>query len=114
MSSPAAVAVRGLFQRRIAGDEALLGLAALRFRQIGMAAELYAETPTDLERLLRFVPAADVLPTVHLDRRLDVLSADGRAAVASFARRFAGRVAGLIVHDRPAMNERLDATAVAL
>ncbi len=114
MLSPAAVAVRGLFQRRIAGDEALLGLAALRFRQAGMGAELYADAPEDLERVLRFVPPSGVLPTVHLDRRLDVLTIDGRETVSAFARRFAGRVAGLVVHDRPAMAERLDATALAL
>lgn len=34
--------------------------------------------------------------------------------MANFSRRFAGRVAGLVVHDRPTMRDRLDATALAL
>lgn len=106
--------VRALFQRRISGDDALLGLAALRFRQAGMAVELYAETQQELERLLRFVPESEVLPTVHLDRRIDVLGRDGRETVARFQRRFGGRIAGFVVHDRPAMASRLDATALAL
>ena len=48
--------VHGLFQRRFAGDDALLELVALRFAQMGVAAELYADTPDELERTLRFVP----------------------------------------------------------
>jgi hypothetical protein len=107
-------AVRALFQRRIAGDAALLGLAQLRFRQAGMAAELYADDPKELEYILRFVPESDLLPTVHLDRRIDVLTTEGRDAVMVFRQRFAGRIAGVIVHDQPVMNEHLDATAEAL
>lgn len=114
MSSPDDPLVRGLFQRRIAGDEALLGLAALRFRQAGMGVELYAETPQQLERLLRFAPPTSALPTVHLDRRIDVLTAGGRASIAGFQRRFAGRIAGVIIHDRANMAGRLEATAAAL
>jgi hypothetical protein len=106
--------VRGLFQRNIPGDDALVGLAALRFGQEGMGAELYAESTRELERLLRFVPQSEVLPTVHLDRRIDVLTYDGRQAITAFQRRFAGQIAGVVVHDRPTMADRLDATATAL
>jgi hypothetical protein len=114
MSLGDAPPVRALFQRRIAGDDSLLGLTALRFRQAGMGAELYAETRQDLERLLGFVPESAVLPTVHLDRRIDLLTDDGRDIVARFQQRFAGRVAGFVVHDRPSMSDRLQATADAL
>ncbi|HET9650344.1 MAG TPA: hypothetical protein VFP34_19220 [Microlunatus sp.] len=114
MSSGALPPVRGLFQRKIAGDDALLGLTALRFRQAGMAAELYAEDTRELDRVLTFVPESEVAPTVHLDRRIDLLDPDGREAVARFQRRYAGRVAGFVVHDRPSMATRLDATALAL
>jgi len=50
-------AVHALFQQRIAGDDALLRLAGLRFAQMGVAAEVYADTPDQLEYVLRFVPA---------------------------------------------------------
>lgn len=114
MSDGALPPIRGLFQRNIAGDDSLLGLTALRFGQEGMASELYAESPRELERLLRFVPDSDVLPTVHLDRRIDVLTYDGRNVIAEFQRRFTGQIAGVVVHDRPTMADRLEATATAL
>ena len=66
MSAPAAVPVRGLFQQRIAGDDALLRLAALRFAEAGMPAEVYADHPDELERVLRYVPEHPTLPVVHL------------------------------------------------
>jgi hypothetical protein len=100
------VAVRALFQQRIAGDDALLKLAALRFAEAGMPAEVYADNPADLDRQLRYVPPHDTLPTVHLNRTVDLLTTAGRDAVDAFATRFAGRVAGLVVHDRRAMRDR--------
>jgi len=48
MTEPAPVAVRALFQQRIAGDDDLLRLAALRFAEAGMPAEVYADHPDDL------------------------------------------------------------------
>jgi hypothetical protein len=95
--------VHGLFQRRVAGDDALLRLARLRFAQLGLAAELYADTPDELERTLAFVPPHRYLPTVHLNRGLNLLSEPDRALVADFAGRFSGRVSGLVVHDKPEM-----------
>ena len=83
--------VHGLFLRRFAGDDALLELAGLRFAQMGVAAELYADTPDELERTLRFVPPHRYLPTVHLNRGINVLSEQDRSRVAEFADRFAGR-----------------------
>jgi hypothetical protein len=91
--------VHGLFQRRVAGDDTLLDLAGLRFAQMGLAAEAYADTPDDLEHVLRFVPPHRYLPMVHLNRGVSVLDERGRALIGEFAGRFAGRVGGLVVHD---------------
>ena len=95
--------VHALFQRRVAGDDALLRLAGLRFAQMGVGAEVYAGSPGELEHALRFVPPYPYLPVVHLDRGVNVLHEAGRAVVAEFADRFAGRVAGLVVHDKREM-----------
>ena len=99
--------VRALFQQRLSGDDALLRLAERRFREAGMPAEVYAENPDQLEHLLRFVPEHDTLPVVHLNRSADLLRQSGRDLVESFATRFPGRVAGLVVHDKAAMAGRL-------
>ena len=48
--------LRALFQRRVDGDDALLRLARLRFAQAGLAAEVYADTPEQLEWVLGFAP----------------------------------------------------------
>ena len=99
--------VRALFQQRLSGDDALLRLAERRFREAGMPAEVYAENPDQLEYLLGYVPEHDTLPVVHLDRSADLLRQSGRDLIESFATRFAGRVAGLVVHDKASMAERL-------
>ena len=99
--------VRALFQQRLSGDDALLRLAERRFREAGMPAEVYAENPDQLEYLLGYVPEHDTLPVVHLNRSADLLRQSGRDLVQSFATRFDGRVAGLVIHDKPAMAERL-------
>ena len=101
--------VHGLFQRRVAGDDALLELAGLRFAQIGLGAEAYAGSLDELAHVLRFVPPHPYLPMVHLDRGINVLHERGRALVAEFADRFAGRVAGLVVHDKRDMAAQADA-----
>jgi hypothetical protein len=100
--------VHALFQQRIAGDDALLKLAGLRFAQMGVAAEVYADTPEQLENVLRFVPAHARLPVVHLNRGVNVLHERGRATVREFADRFAGRVVGLVVHDHHDMGAQTD------
>jgi hypothetical protein len=101
-------AVHALFQQRIAGDDALLKLAGLRFAQMGVAAEVYADTPDQLEYVLRFVPAHARLPVVHLNRGVNVLHERGRSAVREFADRFAGRIAGVVVHDQREMEANTD------
>src|SRR5499433_4252946 len=95
--------VHALFQQRVDGDDALLKLAGLRFAQMGAAAEVYADTPDQLEHVLQFVPSHARLPIVHLNRGINVLHGRDRAAVREFADRFAGRVTGLVVHDKREM-----------
>jgi hypothetical protein len=106
--SPRRPPLLGLFQQRVAGDDALLELARLRFEQAGLAAELHADTPGALDHVLRFAPPNATPPVVHLNRGIDVLHEGGRAVVADFAARFAGRVGGLVVHDQASMGPRLD------
>ena len=100
--------VHGLFQRRVAGDDALLELAALRFAQTGLAAETYADSPGELEHVLQFVPPHTRLPTVHLNRGINLLNEQSRATVMEFASRFAGRIGGLVVHDQRDMGDQTD------
>jgi hypothetical protein len=100
--------VHALFQQRAAGDDALLKLARLRFAQMGVAAELYADTPDQLEHVLQFVPAHSRLPIVHLNRSLHLLDERGRAAVREFASRFAGRIGGMVIHDHQDMEAQTE------
>ena len=97
--------VHALFQQRVSGDDALLRLARLRFAQMGVSAEVYADTPGQLEGVLRFAPAQPRLPVVHLNRGVSLLEEHGRAVVRNFAGHLAGRITGLVVHDRRAMGE---------
>jgi hypothetical protein len=106
--------VRALFQQRVAGDDALLRLANVRFRQAGMPAEVYADNPDHLEHLLGFVPEHRTLPVVHLNRSANLLDDNGRSLVEAFASRFTGRVAGLVVHDKGGMSDRLPDVVAAL
>jgi hypothetical protein len=106
--------VHALFQQRIDGDDALLKLAGLRFAQMGVAAEVYADSPGHLEYVLQFVPSHARLPIVHLSRRVNVLHGRDRAVVKEFADRFAGRVAGLVVHDKREMAGKTDRLLAAM
>jgi hypothetical protein len=106
--------VHALFQQRVDGDDALLKLAGLRFAQMGLAAEVHARTPDQLEYVLQFVPSHARLPVVHLDRGINVLHGRDRAVVREFADRFAGRVAGLVVHDKREMAAQTDRLLAAL
>ncbi|HSJ44436.1 MAG TPA: hypothetical protein VK923_07135 [Euzebyales bacterium] len=106
--------LRALFQQRVAGDDALLRLARLRFEQAGLGAELHADDIDSLEHALRYAPDWIAPPTVHLDRGLDLLSREDRAKVAAFVQNFDGRVAGFVVHDTKHMAERTDELVAVL
>lgn len=96
----------GLFQKMIDGDDALLELARLRFRETGMGAEMHAATPDELEQILAFRPSSDAPVTLHLPRNLDLLNESNRQRIVDFASRFAGRIYGMVSHDRRQMAER--------
>ena len=100
--------LHALFYRRVAGDDSLLQLAALRFAQAGLAAETYADSPGELEHVLQFIPPHPRLPTVHLNRGINLLNEQSRATVMEFANRFAGRIGGLVVHDHREMGNQTD------
>ena len=106
--------IHALFQQRIAGDTALLRLAALRFAQAGLAAEAYADTTDQLGHLLSYVPPHPRLPMVHLNRGLNMLRERDRAVVEEFAARFAGRLSGLVVHDKSDMGPQAGSLVAAL
>ncbi|MBJ7598145.1 hypothetical protein [Candidatus Nephthysia bennettiae] len=100
--------VHGLFQRRIEGDDALLRLARLRFAEAGLAAEVYADTPSQLEAVLRFVPAESRRPMVHLNRAVSLLRERDRESIEELAGLFGGRVSGFVVHDQREMSTNLE------
>jgi hypothetical protein len=92
----------------VAGDDALLELCRLRFAQSGLAAEIYAGSPAELEHVLRFAPRREALPMVHLSRAIDLLEPGGQRAVRQVVRAAGDRVRGFVVHDRRHMPERMD------
>lgn len=98
--------VLGLFQKRIEGDDALLRLAALRFKEAGLEAEFYAESPEHLDQLLGFTPSLDTHAVVHLNRGLDIFEEAGRKTIIEFAQRFKDRIFGIVVHDQAAIAGR--------
>ena len=100
--------IMALFQKRIDGDDALLRLASLRFREARLGAEYYAESPDELEWLLGFRPFHDAPVAVHLHRDLNIIEEWGRRLIFDFAGRFKGRIYGLVVHDRPETASRFD------
>jgi hypothetical protein len=106
--------IHALFYQRGAGDDALLKLGGLRFAQAGLAAETYADTPDELDHVLSYVPPHPRLPTVHLNRALNVLHERDRGVVEEFASRFARRLSGLVVHDQADMGTQAAALVTAL
>ncbi len=100
VTTPDSIPVLALFQKRIDGDGALLQLARLRFSQAGVGAEFYAESPEELELLMKVRPSAELPVTVHLPRSINLLDGASRRLVQEFARKFRNRVTGLILHDQ--------------
>lgn len=114
ISRLSAPAIRGLFQRHVSGDDAILKLAQLRFAEYGMAAELYADIPQHLERELQFLPPHPALPVVHLGRNVNLLNEDGQNLVRTFIRQFSGRLLGLVIHDRSEMAVQIQEVVSAM
>ncbi|MBK7622797.1 MAG: hypothetical protein IPJ14_09040 [Kineosporiaceae bacterium] len=108
--------LHGLFHRRVPGDDALLELCRLRFAQSGLAAEIYADSPSGMDHELAFVPSPgspDRRPLVHLPRHLDLLDDGAVRMVRTMVRHAGDRVAGFVVHDRRHMPARLPELARA-
>jgi hypothetical protein len=113
-AQPRAPVLRGLFGPYVSGDDAVLRLARLRFAEAGMPAELYADTPEQLERELRFVPPHPALPLAHLSRQINLLRDDGQRQVQAFAGQFRGRLLGVVVHDQAGMADRIPEVVTAM
>lgn len=100
--------VLGLFQKRIEGDDALLQLANMRFKEGGLGTEFYAETPMELDLLLRFKPTPETPAAVHLSRSIDLLDEDDQRLIVDFAGRFKKQVFALVIHDQIEIGTRFD------
>lgn len=101
-------AILGLFEKRIDGDDCLLMLAQRRFREAALGAEMHAGTSEQLEFLLRFRPAVDTAVVVHLPRDFHLLNEVCRQRIVEIATRFAGRIRGLVIHDRADLVQRAE------
>jgi hypothetical protein len=104
----------GLFQKRIDGDDALLRLAALRFKEAGLGAEFYAESPEELTRLMGFGPTPESPAVVHLNRNMNILEESSLDSILDFAGIFKNRVFGLVIHDQMELVTRNDRYLAAL
>jgi len=90
----------GLFQKRIDGDDALLDLARLRFKEAGMGVELYGGSIEEIRWMLGFKPWPGATVVVHLPREIDLLTEHGRDQVIHFAETFAEQIYGFVIHDQ--------------
>lgn len=106
--------VLGLFQKRMDGDDALLELARLRFKEAGLGTEFYVETPAQLHALLHFKPTPKTPAVAHLDRGLDLFSDAALSRVADFAQHFKHDVFGFVIHDQVKIATAFDSYIKAL
>ena len=93
--------ILALFQKRIEGDDSMLHLAGLRFREAGLGAEFYAENPAELNRLMEFRPMPEGAAVVHVSREMNILEESHRNLIVDFASAFRNHIFGLVVHDQP-------------
>ena len=99
MSRPDPI-ILALFQKRIDGDDALLHLASLRFKEACLGTELYAKTPDELDWLLRFKPARETPSVIHMHRGVNILEEGSRKLIMDFASCVKEQVFGLVIHDQ--------------
>jgi len=100
--------IMGLFQKRIDGDDALLHLAKIRFKESGLCAEFYADTLDELDWLLKFKPVPESSAVAHLHRGINLLEEESQRLITDFASAFAGQIYGLVIHDQIEMAASLD------
>lgn len=105
---PARARTLGLFEKRIPGDDCLLELARRRFQEARMGAEFHAATTDQLEEAFKFLPWAEAPVTVHLPRHFNLIEEQTCKTVLEFAKRFSGRVYGMVIHDHETMAARRD------
>lgn len=86
----------------------------MRFGEAGLSPEFYAETPDELDHLLRFRPVAEARAAVHLPRWINLFDENSRRLVLEFAGRFRGRIFGLIVHDQEEVSREFENYAAIL
>jgi hypothetical protein len=103
-----------LFQKRIDGDDALLHLANLRFKETGLGTEFYAVTPVELDQLLKFKPKSETPAVAHLRRDINLFEEQGRNIVMDFATKFKDQIFGLVIHDQTGITTRFDDYVAAL
>jgi hypothetical protein len=97
-----------LFQKRVEGDDALLDLAGMRFKEVGLGTEFYAETPMELEGLLRFKPTPESPAIVHLSRDINLFEEASHLLIKEFAGNFKDQVFGIVIHDQAEITTRFD------
>ena len=98
----------GLFQKRIDGDDALLELARVRFKEAGLGMEFYAETAMELDSLLKFKPSPETPAVVHLGRGINLFVDESQDLILDFATRFSELVFGFVIHDQIEIITRFD------
>jgi hypothetical protein len=103
----------GLFEKRMPGDDCLLELARQRFLDAQMGAEIHAATPDQLDWLMRFRPWDNAPVVIHLPRDFDLLDENHQRRILDLATHSAGKVSGIVLHDRHSMvarrNDHIDA-----
>ena len=82
-----------------------------RLARAALAAEVYADTPDQLDHVLKYVPPHPACP---LARELNMLRERDRCVVEEFAAHFAGRLSGMVVHDKSHMGTRTAALVAVL
>ncbi|KAA3596877.1 MAG: hypothetical protein D8M57_07055 [Candidatus Scalindua sp. AMX11] len=94
-----------LFKKMIQGDDALLQLASLRFKESGLGTEFYAETLDELDWLFGFIPSPDIPVTVHLHRNINIFEEKSQRLILDFASTYKGQIYGLVIHDQVEIND---------
>ncbi|MBW2730959.1 MAG: hypothetical protein JRH20_01120 [Deltaproteobacteria bacterium] len=106
------VTLFGMFEQQISGDSGLLLLAQRRMHRANLGAEFHAAYPEQLEGLWHHSPNAEAI--LHLPRDLDLLEPSNQHLILDFARRFAGRLLGIVVHDQWEMVREVEAYGEAV
>lgn len=106
--------LQAIFQRQIPGGRTLLALAARRFAEAGLGAEIYPESPDDLRDTLPFLPSPSHGYTAHLPRNINLLDPDARARVCAFAAASGADAVGLVVHDQIEVATRFEEYVAAV